>query len=335
MKLLAVLALLLTVVSTTSGSYLSEQQYQRQFADFIRVYQKNYLTAEVTNKFNTFKSNLDLIEAHNANKDETSRMGINQFADLTTEEFRAQISGYRADQSNRVKNYQELPSSLLEKAPTSLDWRTKGAVTAVKDQGQCGSCWSFSATGSIEGAWFLAKGNLTSLSEQQLMDCSHPEGDDSCDGGLMDDAFQYVIDNKGICTEVDYPYKMKDEKCKTGCKRVATIKSFADVFFDELHPGNETGLMAAIQLGPVSIAIEADKPVFQLYAGGVVSSTSCGTNLDHGVLIVGYGTDAKTGLDYWIVKNSWSPTWGTKGYVNLVRNKNECGLNSAASYPIV
>jgi len=217
--------------------------------------------------------------------------------------------------------------------PTTLDWNGKGAVTAIKDQGQCGSCWSFSATGSMEGAVFLKTGNLTSLSEQQLMDCSHPEGDDSCEGGLMDDAFQFVIDNKGICSEADYPYKAKDEKCQKTCTPVTTIKSFVDVDFNEKKPTDETALMAAVQLGPVSIAIEADQAVFQLYNGGVITK-GCGTNLDHGVLIVGYGTDNTTNVDYWTVKNSWGPKWGEKGFVRIIRNMNMCGLNSAASYPV-
>jgi len=151
----------------------------------------------------------------------------------------------------------------------------------------------------------------------------------------MDDAFQFVLDNKGICAEADYPYKAKDEKCVKTCKSVSTITSFADVDFDEKKPTDETALMAAVQLGPVSIAIEADKPIFQLYTGGVITNAkSCGTDLDHGVLIVGYGTDAATNVDYWLVKNSWGPKWGEKGFVRLARNMNMCGLNSAASYAI-
>jgi cathepsin L len=194
--------------------------------------------------------------------------------------------------------------------------------------------WAFSSTGAIEGAWFVAKNNLTSLSEQQLMDCSQKEGNQSCEGGLMDDAFQFIIDNKGICSEASYPYMAVDEKCQTTCTPVATISSFADVAFDEKNPNDDTALMAALQKGPVSIAIEADQPIFQMYTSGVISGPSCGTQLDHGVLLVGYGTDAKLG-DYWIVKNSWNAQWGEKGYVRLARGQNECGMNSAASYPVV
>jgi cathepsin L len=265
-------------------------------------------------------------------------MGINQFADLTSDEMAARLNGFQAGLKKQNKVADLTPAQMEAAAAVgpmdSLDWRTKGAVTPIKDQGQCGSCWSFSATGSIEGAVFLKTSQLISLSEQQLMDCSVPEGDQSCEGGLMDDAFQFVLDNKGICAEADYPYVAKDEACKKTCKTVSTITSFVDVPTDPTNPKNETALMAAVMIGPVSIAIEADQPVFQLYTGGVITSTACGTNLDHGVLIVGFGTDASTNVDYWLVKNSWGNKWGESGYVRLARNQNECGLNSMSSYPI-
>jgi len=330
MKVLAVLLVLSLALASVQG-YITEREYQREFTKFVKSFNRRYTTDEFFSRFEIFKQNLDVIELHNSQTDITSTMGINQYADMTSEEMSNKLNGYRP--INRVKNVRHLKLSAA--APSALDWNQKGAVTAIKDQGQCGSCWSFSATGSIEGAVFLKTGNLTSLSEQQLMDCSHPEGDDSCEGGLMDDAFQFVLDNKGICAESDYPYKAKDEKCQKTCKTVSTITSFADVDFDEKKPTDETALMAAVQLGPVSIAIEADKPIFQLYTGGVITNAkSCGTDLDHGVLIVGYGTDAATNVDYWLVKNSWGPKWGEKGFVRLARNMNMCGLNSAASYPI-
>jgi C1A family cysteine protease len=324
----AVVLVFLALLSCVSG-YITEREYQREFTRFVKVYNKRYVTDEFFSRFEIFKANLDLIEAHNSRADATSTMGVNQFADWTSEEMARKLNGYRP--INKVKNVVHLRAP--RNAPASLDWSAKGAVTAVKDQGQCGSCWSFSATGSIEGAVYLKRGNLTSLSEQQLMDCSHPEGDDSCEGGLMDDAFQFVLDNKGICAEADYPYKAKDEKCVKTCKVVSTISSFVDVAFDSKHPTDESALMAAVNIGPVSIAIEADQPVFQLYTGGVITK-GCGTSLDHGVLIVGYGTDSTTNVDYWLVKNSWGAKWGEKGYVRLARNANVCGLNMVASYPV-
>jgi cathepsin L len=180
----------------------------------------------------------------------------------------------------------------------------------------------------MEGIVSIKTGTLLSLSEQQLMDCSGKEGDDSCEGGLMDNAFQYVIDQSGICSEAEYPYKAIDEACKTGCKKVATISSFTDV------PVNETALYIASAMQPISIAIEADQAVFQNYQKGILNSPACyqGT-LDHGVLIVGYGHDATTGLDFWIVKNSWGASWGEAGYIRMARGVNECGLTLAASYP--
>jgi len=328
MKVLSLLVLLALVASVTG--YITEREYQREFTKYVKTFNKKYTTDEFFSRFAIFKQNLDLIELHNSQSDATSTLGVNQFADMTSEEMASKLNGYRP--TNRVKNVVPIDESV--QAAASLNWNTKGAVTAIKDQGQCGSCWAFSATGSIEGAVYLKTGNLTSLSEQQLMDCSKAEGDGTCNtGGEMDYAFQYVLDNKGICAEEAYPYKAKDQKCDKTCKTVTTIKSFVDVAYDEKKPTDETALMAAVNIGPVSIAIEADQAVFQLYTSGVITK-GCGTKLDHGVLIVGYGTDDTTNVDYWIVKNSWGPKWGEKGFVRIIRNMNMCGLNMDASYPV-
>merc|ERR1711972_482614 len=213
----------------------------------------------------------------------------------------------------------------------SVDWTTKGAVTPVKNQGQCGSCWSFSTTGALEGAWEIATGKLVSLSEQQFVDCD--KVDSGCSGGLMDNAFQYAEKN-AICTEESYSYTGRGGTCKASSCTVG-IPNGGVTGFKDVAKNDMQALMEAVTQQPVSIAIEADKSSFQLYRSGILSSL-CGTSLDHGVLLVGYGSDS--GKDYWKVKNSWGTTYGENGYVRLLRGKGgsgECGLLSQPSYPVV
>jgi len=285
---------------------------------------------------NIYAANVARIEAHNsetAQGKHTFTMGVNKFADMLPSEWKATYgAGYRSKEKRSANVNTSLLSTKVEALPTSVDWTDKGAVTPVKDQGQCGSCWAFSTTGSTEGSVFLKTGTLTSLSEQQLVDCSGAEGNQGCNGGLMDYGFQYIIDNKGIGSEASYPYTAADGTCKK-VPSVSTITSFTDV-----PTGSETALMTAAAQQPVSVAVEADQDSFQFYTGGVMTA-ACGTNLDHGVLVVGYGTDAANGGDYWKVKNSWGASWGEKGYIRLGRGKSfgnngQCGIQMDPSYPV-
>jgi C1A family cysteine protease len=226
--------------------------------------------------------------------------------------------------------------------PTSVNWVDMGAVTTVKDQGQCGSCWSFSTTGALEGAYFVKYGSLPSFSEQQLVDCDTLRNggkDHGCNGGLMDNAFSWIEKNNGLCVETDYPYTSGITKtggtCQTTCSvnTKSAVKSIVDV-----RPSSDNDMMAALSKQPVSIAIEADQKDFQLYSSGVFTG-QCGTGLDHGVLAVGYGT--LSGQDYYLVKNSWSSSWGDNGYIRLGRGPQfnngdgQCGMLLEASYPVL
>ena len=215
--------------------------------------------------------------------------------------------------------------------PASVDWTAKGAVTPVKNQGQCGSCWAFSATGAVEGAHAINKGHLVSLSEQQLVDCSGSYGNQGCNGGLMDSAFKYIIQNGGICSEEAYPYEGRDSKCRSNsCTAVTKIGGFYDVPAD-----NADALQAAVAKQPVAVAIEADSSCFQFYSSGVLEC-ACGSALNHGVLAVGYGEEG--GKPFWNVKNSWGESWGAGGYIKMLRGDKApragmCGIQRSASYP--
>ena len=322
-----------TSFTADSIRFIDDEEYHwKQFNRFQERFSKRYNDIqEFEVRFDIFRNNLINILAHNADLTQNFTMGINQFTDLTHEEFEEQyIKGLKTEVgSYGCKTF----SSSASGAPNSIDWRNKAAVTSVKDQGQCGSCWSFSATGAIEGAWAISKGQLIDLSEQELVDCATgiSYGSHGCNGGQMEGAFKFVIEH-GQCSLASYPYTAKDGTCKT-CSAVAHISSCSDV-----KPNDQISFKAAVAQQPVAVALSADSRIFQSYSGGVITSTSCYTSLNHGVLTVGYGTE--NGQDYWLVKNSWGTSWGLDGYVKIGRSSSTndpgiCGIAMDPSFPTI
>ena len=315
------------IAAASAHEIVSETEYK--FMAYIGKYGRSYATV-AEYKFRLQQYGLRVAEhaRHNAMPNQTSTQGENFLTDRTDAEIKM-LNGFKPEMQLGARNETRFDESAINAA--GVDWRTKGAVTPVKNQGQCGSCWAFSSTGALEGAHHLATGKLVSLSESNLVNCSTKNS--GCNGGLMDYAFEYVETNP-IMTEADWPYKPSKEflGCYLHYKKsegVATVSKYADV------PRNEPNqLKAALATGPVSVAIEADKAAFQQYTGGVITGSACGTQLDHGVLAVGWGTDATAG-DYFIVKNSWGPSWGDNGYVKIgaASGAGVCGINQSASIP--
>jgi cathepsin L len=327
----AVVFLALLGVAVVSASLYSEHEYQFLFSKWIAQHNKKYNHENFFYRYTVFKHNMDFITRENK-KGHKYTLGMNSFGDLSHEEFKATYaSGYRSVKNTVHRAHNAPAKTHVHALPTSVDWSMKGAVTPVKNQLQCGSCWAFSATGSMEGAVFIKTGKLPSLSEQELVDCSTAQGNQGCNGGLMDNAFQYVIANSGITSEDQYPYVAMNQDCaSTGKTNVATISSFTDV-----AQNDEKALAVAVAMGPTSVAIEADQQCFQFYSGGILTDSSCGTQLDHGVLAVGYGVDKDSGTAFWKVKNSWGTGWGMNGYILMGRGINECGIATEPSYPVV
>jgi len=313
---------------------MKSDRYRTAFNEFITKYGRVFQNAEEEEtRFHIFRSNYKFIETQNE-LNHSYVLAVNDFADQAPSEFQTERLGLMQPPAGQL--WAGLPHLGTHrysgaKLPTSIDWARQGAVTPLKNQGTCGSCWAFSTTGALEGAWQVATGKLVSLSEEQLVDCS--KENHGCGGGSMDLAFKYLKDH-AACTEESYAYKGKAGACRASNCSVGipsgSVTGYKDVPADDMN-----ALMEAVLQQPVSVAIEADQMAFQLYKGGILTQ-KCGDKLDHGVLLVGYGSE--DGINYWKVKNSWGAMWGEDGYIRLKRGlpkAGECGIKSAPSYPVV
>ncbi|CAN1314462.1 Senescence-specific cysteine protease SAG39 [Linum perenne] len=326
-KLMLVLVMLLGIYAYGAFSSRSislqpprasmNERFEAWIAKNGRVYED---AGEKSRRFSIFKKNVGFVNHFNKFGNKTYKLAVNQYADMTNKEFSAAKTGYKKP-SNLVKvgpslfKYENTSS-----VPDTMDWRTKGAVNPIKDQGQCGSCWAFSAVAAVEGLTKISTGTLTSLSVQELIDCDRTSNDQGCNGGFMDDAFQFVK-TKGLTTESNYPYTAADGSCNT----VKTSNSAAKINgYEDVPANDEQALLKAAANQPIAVAIDAGGSAFQFYSSGVFTG-DCGTNLDHGVAVVGYGT-SEDGTKYWLVRNSWGSSWGDEG-------EGICGIAMSASYP--
>ncbi|KAK2843706.1 hypothetical protein Q7C36_011921 [Tachysurus vachellii] len=330
-----ILLLFTTLVALASVDSVSLEDLE--FNDWKLKFGKIYKSAveEIQRKM-IWMENHKLVLKHNMQADQgikSFRLGMTYFADMDNQEYRNSVfkgclRSFSITTGDSAATFLRGGAVL----PKTVDWIKEGYVTEVKDQQECGSCWAFSATGSLEGQTRKKTGKLVSLSEQQLVDCSWKYGNFGCMGGLMNTAFEYIRDNNGIHTEESYPYEGKDDNCRFNSDTVgATCNGYVNI-----NSGDEKALQEAVAfIGPISVAIDAAHISFQLYKSGIYDEPDCSsTELDHGVLAVGYGRKQKK--DYWLVKNSWGLDWGDKGYIKMSRNKNnQCGIATNASYPLV
>ena len=323
-----------------SAALQSREYYEEKFFNWLQTHNVKPADGSLFTHFlRNFIENDDYISAHNARKEVTYQLGHNQFSHMTVEEWRQAVRLGLSAPETVATSVHPAPAD-VKSLPAAIDWTSKGGVTGVKDQGQCGSCWSFSTTGSLEGAFFIKYGELVSYSEQQLVDCDNRSNggkDKGCSGGLMDNAFSWIQKNGGLCTEAAYPYTSGSTKTEGTCTTTCTKdKNSAPKSFTDVTKNSDSAMMSALAQQPVSIAIEADQKDFQLYKSGVFTGT-CGTKLDHGVLAVGYGS--LNGVDYYKVKNSWGLSWGDAGYILLGRGSQynsgagQCGMLGSSSYP--
>jgi C1A family cysteine protease len=323
--------------------FASSYELNDRFVSWSRHHNVSFDNNEhYMNTFNAWYDNDNYITSYNS-IDNGSLLAHNQFSGMNSDEFRGFLGTYKRVRNSFFGTYKKVQDVFLRgDVDAYVSWVDNGGVTPVKNQGQCGSCWSFSTTGALEGAYFVKYHSLITFSEQQLVDCDERRNDGSdngCNGGLMDNAFSWIGKNNGLCSENEYPYVSGTTKARGDCSKSCTnIKGSGVSKFVDVPPSSDQQMMLALMKNPVAVAIQADEKAFQLYSSGILKG-SCGTGLDHGVLAVGYGSD--TDGDFYIVKNSWGETWGENGYIRLGRGDDyndgdgQCGILLQASYPVL
>nr|BBA83994.1 actinidin [Actinidia chinensis] len=309
----------------------TNDEVKAMYESWLIKYGKSYNSlGEWERRFEIFKETLRFIDEHNADTNRSYKVGLNQFADLTDEEFRSTYLGFTSG-SNKTKVSNRYEPRVGQVLPSYVDWRSAGAVVDIKSQGECGGCWAFSAIATVEGINKIVTGVLISLSEQELIDCGRTQNTRGCNVGYITDGFQFIINNGGINTEENYPYTAQDGECNVDLQneKYVTIDTYENVPYN-----NEWALQTGVTYQPVSVALDAAGDAFKHYSSGIFTGP-CGTAIDHAVTIVGYGTEG--GIDYWIVKNSWDTTWGEEGYMRILRNvggAGTCGIATMPSYPV-
>jgi len=307
------------------GAFAEKVKLDPEFAEYIVKFKKEYTLEELPIRMAVFKASLNRIQnlrKQAAREGHDTKYDVNKFSDLTPAEFKSKYLGYRKSQI-QVKAPLWVPITV--ELPTSMDWRTKGAVTPIKNQGQCGSCWAFSATEGVESAWFLSGKTLTSLSPQQIVSCDTTDG--GCNGGDLPTAFAYV-QSAGLESDAAYPYTSGNGDSGTCQYDQSDVVAQISGFQYATQSNNETAMQAAsLTNGPLSVCVDASS--WQDYSGGVL--TSCTDSLDHCVQIVGWD-QTSDGTPYWIVKNSWGTDWGLSGYIWIVRNQDMCGIAEEATF---
>ncbi|XP_067872686.1 procathepsin L-like [Heterodontus francisci] len=334
----------LSVVTCTlaaASSFTFDPVLDEDWMNWTSLHGKQYGKNEKDWRRMTWEKNLKKIKSHNLEHSmgkHTYRLEMNHFGDMTNEEFNQLMNGFvQKKPQSTSPNGPTLQQDDFVDIPQTVDWRGQGYVTEVKNQGHCGSCWAFSATGSLEGQIFRKTGQLISLSEQNLVDCSRYYGNKGCHGGRVEQAFKYIQRNGGIDIETSYPYigmdgqpcRYKPQYCAANCTGYKSIPQ-----------GSESALaMAVASVGPISVAVDAAHSSFQFYCSGIYHEHSCRSyKVNHAVLAVGYGTygEGEAAQNYWIIKNSWGKYWGTNGYMHLAKDmNNQCGIATDAVYPLV